>query len=237
MKKTRILQAGALCGAMVGFQAHGALLGINPPSTSPYYADFFTPGLDVFYNTANSGATGTFTAETFSVPNNGNIFTTGSTQAGNKVSSTFSGSFLLTASIAFNTHDNQYEVTSGTVTIDGALPGVTSGTGNLLLTANLKTGINSFGWGTKAQNEFDFLFTPTSGASSILADFFGTSGAGGIEVHEGTSTTYTDMTKSFINANAGNADTFVPEPAAYSLAGSVMALLGVALGRKKLAKI
>jgi hypothetical protein len=115
----------------------------------------------------------------------------------------------------------------------------------LLLAANLDTGAGSIGYSdtsTKNSTEFDFLFsTPLSSSNAkILADF--DFGQGGIVLTTGGLNTivnsqgYSGLDASFQNlSNGGQANTFVPEPAAFPMAASVMAFLGfagVAIRRK-----
>jgi len=92
----------------------------------------------------------------------------------------------------------------------------------------------------------DFLFYVTGGDGlgktdnqKIFEDFFGPyGGQGGIVITTGSLSTsptinggngYTGLNANFQNrASAGAMNTFVPEPAAYSLAASVFAILGFA---------
>jgi hypothetical protein len=147
--------------------------------------------------------------------------------------------------------DNAGASENSMVAINGYLPGVSPTAGGdpseLLLSANLKTGANTFGYTAGSSPLFSFLFNDVSSADSkILEDFFGNNGAGGIVLTAGatayipTGSFNGNLAKSFKNAsNAGYADTFVPEPGAYSLAAAAFAGLGcagAAVSRRKPAR-
>src|SRR5215469_2780444 len=206
----------ALTGASLTSQAALLVTGQNP--SSPYYADFNSSGLSVSYNYNTTSGIGTFTA---SDSGSKEAYTSGLSSAGTHgvyTSTGFSGSYSLTATV--QDISGNWEVTGGSVTLDGNLffPGNNSHTGDLLLSANLKTGLNTIGYGASGTKEFDFLFTVTGGNSSILADFFGANqGQGAIILNTGAynpvpGNSYTDLAHSFSNTGAGTADTFVPEP-------------------------
>ena len=225
----------ALTGTSLSSQAALLVTGQNP--SSPYYADFFSSGLSVSYNFNNSTGIGTLIATD---SGNKEAYTSGVSSPGTHgvyTSTGFSGSYSLTATI--QDIGGNWEVTGGSVTVDGNLffPGNNTQTGDLLLSANLKTGLNTIGYGTSGTKEFDFLFTVSGGNSSILQDFFGDNqGQGAIILNTGTylpTSAYTDLSHSFNNTGAGQANTFVPEPAAYSWAASVVALLGIAFTFRK----
>lgn len=106
---------------------------------------------------------------------------------------------------------------------------------------------------------FEFIFDVTGGNSAIVADYMGLGGTGGIILdanfdvtaayggNNGLTTTTLatthptiyqgfngDWTKNFSNPlNAGVANTFVPEPSAYPLMGGVMAVIVIAVARRK----
>jgi hypothetical protein len=227
MKKLQILQAFTVGAGMLAFQSQGALLITGQNPSSPYYADFSSSQLSISYT--YSGGVGVFTAT-----GTGDAYTSGSLSPGTHGAynaTGFTGSYSLTADIA--DVSGNWEVTGGSVTIDGALAGNGSSS-DLLLSAQLKTGLNTFGYGATGTKEFDFLFTVTGGNSSILADFFGpNTGQGaiifGTGAYKGGEAYNGDLTHGFANTGEGTADTFVPEPAAYPLAAAVAALLGAVL--------
>jgi len=225
-------------GMLFSAEAHAALLGLNPNAASPFYADFNTTGLKVSYNYNSASGVGTFT-----VTNNSNVtkpeqYTSGASspgthgvENGNSSPVAFSGFYSLTATIKQDAN-NQWDVTGGSFSVEGTLFGGVST--DLLLTGTLKTGAGSFGWSTPTANEFDFLFNTSSGGNSaILADFFGAgSGAGAIELHQGSST-YSSLTANWVNTGVGFADTFVPEPAIYPFAAAGTAIFGLLLASRK----
>jgi hypothetical protein len=229
-----ILQGGLVCAAMAGFHAQAALLPLNHASTelSSDYSDFTGSSLQISDSVTGSGSTfnGAFTAKN-AVGSSQNNFTSNFDPAINTRPPGgvgFTGQFSLTATIMDNLADGQYEVKSGSFFIDGNLTGGTSST--LLLQGTLKTGKNSLGYTDGTGNEFDFLFNVTTGDPRILKDFFGNTSDGAILMT--TSTTYSGITSSFLN-KPGQADAFVPEPRAFGLAGSALALLGLSLNHKK----
>jgi hypothetical protein len=226
--------AFGVAGMSLSSQAALLVTGQNP--SSPYYADFNSSGLSVTYSYNTSTGIGTFNA---SDSGNKEAYTSSSLSPGTQgayTSTGFNGSYSLTATI--QDIGGNWEVTGGSVTVKGNLffPGNNTHTGDLLLTANLKTGLNTIGFGASGTKEFDFLFTVTGGNSTILEDFFGANqGQGAIILNTGAYgvPAYTDLAHSFNNTGAGMADTFVPEPAAYSWAASAVAFLGIAFSCRK----
>ena len=99
----------------------------------------------------------------------------------------FTGSFSMTAKV--QNIGGQWEVISGsTYTIKGNL--LNSGSGDILLNGTLKTGAGSFGWGTKADDEFDFSLTPLQVARTTTRYWpisLGGTGSGAIKFGEGAS--------------------------------------------------
>lgn len=231
-------------------QARAALLGLNPPTGSPAYADFDMGSLAGGYSYSGTATSGT---GTLTVTNVGNVSKpdgyTSSSQSpgtGGAISGksgppfNFNGFYNLTATIQNN--NGVFEVSGGSFTIEGDLFG--NPASSILLTGTLKTGAGTLGWGTKAQNEFDFLFTTgSSGNSQILADFFGAgTGNGAIEFHEaGTTgtqfTTYAGSLSSSWVFDDGVADTFVPEPFFYPFAAAATALFGLILACHKSSRV
>ena len=272
MKKQRILQLAVLCSAMSGLSTQAALLNTGQNSISPYYADFsMASGLSVGYNA---------TTKVFTATGSNLAYTSGYDSAGTGFAATgvsivdaqtgikhgefdgtgiSSGSYTLSANIGYDSALSQWEVTGGTITINGYLQGVTgtasTGTSELLLSANLKTGANTLGYGASGSTIFDFLFTVSGGDPAILKDFFGINNgqgaviinAGGYDTNPlnvnnpgpGTTAFQGNFNSSFNNyghTTSATEDTFVPEPAAYPLAASVFAFLGfakVAISRRK----
>ena len=235
MKKERILQAFCLCAGMAGVQSQAALLTLTLPSGSPYYADFgVASGLSVVY-TLESSTTGQFVAtgsnleytDSKDSPGTGNG-TTGAYDAYG-----FSGNYTLTANLVKEAN-GLWDVSSGTIAIDGNLLG--NGSSDILLTANLKTGDNNIGYGSASGSTlFYFNFTVSGGESVIEKDFFGVgTGQGGVIINAGAylpPDNYTGFASSFSNVGEtthATEDTFVPEPAAYPMAASIMAFLGFA---------
>ena len=236
MKCARILSLLGFCSVFLCLNSLGALLGLNPNSSSPYYSDFNTSGLKVNYNYDSPSGIGTFTVNNNSGISKPDQYTshasspgTGGVINGNNGPFAFSGFYSLTATV--KNINNEWQVTGGSFSVQGTLFG--GSTTDLLLTGTLKTGAGSFGWTTQSANEFDFLFNTSGGNSAILADFFGAgSGAGAIELHQGTGT-YSTLTASWINTGAGIADTFVPEPVFYPFAAAGMAMFGLVLVSRK----
>jgi len=260
MKKERILQLAVLSSVMAGLSTQAQQVintGQNP--SSPYYADFNTDNLNVSYDYLGS-VSGVETGE-FQITGTGSdTYTDGkkSPGTGNGTGAQaipFTGSYTLTAWVDFNSSDNQWEVfdnasksENSTFTVNGYLPGVSPADGGtdpseLLLSANLKTGLNTLGFGASGSKIFDFLFTTSGGDTKILQDFFGANtGQGAIILNAGTYITpgvqngfsYAhyfsgNLNESFSNTGPnGTADSFVPEPVAYPVAASAMAFLGFA---------
>lgn len=250
MKTKHFFAVVGVCSMAGAFSAEGALLGLVPPSGSPYYADFTTEGLDVTYSYNSQTGVGTFHASSKTDPSTGNAYTSGSSSPGTHGSDDatgFSGYFTLDASITRGT-GGQWEVSSGTVDIYGQLPGVTTSPSSLLFAGTLKSGVGNFGYGAAGAQEFDFLFTTAaqdsdgnSANSEILQDFFGAgSGQGGIILQTGNYNplhNYSTLASGFQNLDSGYADTFVPEPAVLPVAASVMAMFGaLVIGRKQVRK-
>jgi hypothetical protein len=245
MKTTRILQLGVVSLTLSHLPAQAGFIPTGQDPSSPYYADFTSSGLSISYIFA--GGVGTFTAKTTTVPSASGAYTSGPLSPGTHGADDatgFVGSYSLTAKI--QDIGGLWEVTSGSFVIDGALPGVSTGSGDLLLSGNLKTGAGTIGYsdtGTKNPTTFDFLYTVSGGNSTILKDFFGANtGQGGIIFNTGALNVlptenngngYTDLAHNFANLGSGQGDTFVPEPAAYPLAASVLAFLGFSLARRK----
>jgi len=228
MKTTRILQLGVVSLTLSHLPAQAGFIPTGQDPSSPYYADFTSSGLSISYIFA--GGVGTFTAKTTTVPSASGAYTSGPLSPGTHGADDatgFVGSYSLTAKI--QDIGGLWEVTSGSFVIDGALPGVSTGSGDLLLSGNSTT--------------FDFLYTVSGGNSTILKDFFGANtGQGGIIFNTGALNVlptenngngYTDLAHNFANLGSGQGDTFVPEPAAYPLAASVLAFLGFSLARRK----
>lgn len=233
MKVSIFIGAMGIALTSANLSSQAALLVTGQNTSSPYYADFTSTGLSVSYNYNTSTEIGTFTATD---SGNKEAYTSGSLSPGTHGvynSTGFDGSYSLTATI--QDINGNWEVTGGSLTVKGNLfvPGSSSDIGDLLLSANLKTGMNTIGYGTSGTKEFDFLFTVTGGNSSILQDFFGANQGQGAVILETGPSTYTDLAHSFSNTGAGQADTFVPEPAVYSWAVSVAALLGIAFTFRK----
>jgi hypothetical protein len=231
MKIARILQISVLCAGMAGFRSQGALLNIGQPTSSPFSA-YFSPGsMTVNYTSSSGVLTATGTSDTYT----SGVDSPGTHGAYNKTG--FNGSFSLTADIA--NVGGIWEVTGGSVTVEGDLfnPGVAGHSTDLLLTANLRTGNGTLGY-LAGSKELDFLFTVSGGNASIVRDFFGdNTGKGAIALNLGTIVgTYNgDFSHSFSTTPTSNGYMFVPEPAAYAWAGSVVALLSLSrsLCRKK----
>lgn len=241
MKNARFWPFLVCCSIFLCVQAHGALLGLNPNTGSPAYADFNTTGLGVNYSFNSGSGIGTFTITNNTSVSKPEQYTSGSASPGtggiingNHSPFAFNGFYSLTATV--EDINSTWEVTGGSFTIEGTLFG--GSTSDVLLTGTLKTGAGSFGWGTKANNEFDFLFTTgSSGNAAILADFFGTgTGSGAIEFHEGASTYNGALNANWVNTGVGTADTFVPEPVFYPLAAAGVAILGLILPNRKSAE-
>jgi hypothetical protein len=239
MKNMRVLRVCILGAGMAALHAQGALLVTGQNPSSPYYADFTSSHLAVSYT--YSAGIGTFTASSSTGANEAYTDGPESPGTGNGTSKAynatgFNGSYSLTATI--QQISGLWEVTGGALNIYGDLIGGTGHAGDLLLSANLKTGAGTIGYGASGTKEFDFLFGVSGGNSSILRDFFGVGGQGAIILNTGNYNTlpghvaYQDLAHSFSNLGSGTADTFVPEPSAYPLAGSVMALLGLAVARR-----
>ncbi len=259
MKKQTILRWAVMGLALCGLSTQAALLGITEPGSSdPFYADFTSSHLSVNYTysggigefvVSGNSSSGTYESDKSS-PGTGN--------GSQGINQTFSGTYSLTAYV--EDIGGQWQVIDSgsdqsTVTITGYLPGVSPNPGGTtpsetLLTANLKTGANSFGYSQPGDalinyNEFDFLFTVTGGDSEILQDFFGVGGQGAIILNPNT---YNPMAKytgnleqNFYNINnSGQANTYVPESCAYPLAASITALFGfagAAISRRKQVKM
>lgn len=227
----------------VGLSAQAALLQTGQDTSSQYYADFTATSLSAQYTYNSATATGTFTA---SDSGNNLFYTDGSLSPGTQgaysganASHGFDGSYSLTASI--QDIGGNWEVTAGSLSVDGNLLGGATTPSTVLLTANLKTGANTFGYGASGTTLFNFLFTVSGGQSAIVEDFFG-SGQGQGAVNLNFTSYYSfapggwapysgNFTKNF-ETNPGNpdgqADTFVPEPAAYPLGASIAALMACA---------
>ena len=240
MKKTRILQVVSVCAGLVAMQSQAALLVTGQNPSSPFYAEFTSSGLNVSYTTNSTGTGGTLTARSKTDPSTGNAYTSGKQSAGtqgNDDSTGFNGFYTLTAMIQGS--GNNWQVTGGTVDVYGNLLGGSSST--LLLSANLKTGFNALGYGASGTKEFDFLFTASSGDglgqnanALILDDFFGAGTGQGAIILEASSYNFMDGYTSFAKdfAGTGMADTFVPEPAIYTMGGGLMALSSLAFIRR-----
>lgn len=241
MRLPIFLRAVVFVVAGIGLSSQAALLVTGQNPSSPYYSDFTSTSLGISYvysGTANSG-TGTFTAT-----NSGSkeAYIDHSLSPGTKgaysTETPFTGSYVLSVTIQ-NEGGGNFEVTGGTITVDGNLffPGNNSHTTDVLLTANLKTGVNTVGFGNSGTKEFDFLFTVSGGNSQIVEDFFGVNhGQGAVIIQAGAYNPvdpYTSLAASFNNTGAGTADTFVPEPAAYAWAASAAAFLGIAFVRRQ----
>ena len=218
---------------MMGMQSHAA--------TDPYYADFTSSSLNVNY-TYNGNSTGTFNAVSKVDPITGSLLYSSSTLSsgthGAYNDTPFTGYYDLTANLA--DIGGSWQVTSGTVTIEGTLMGGTSSA--LLLTLDLKTGANNFVYGSSGSKLFDFFFTVDGNTSKsnaeLLEDYFGAgTGAGEIDVNTSTYLHgYTGFTSNFSNTSSGTADTFVPEPAVYPLAASLAAMASFVFSRRANAK-
>lgn len=237
MKTMNFARWAVVFTSVAALSAKAALLGIAPPSGSPYYADVGVQNLLMTYSF--SSGTGTFSASNAVAGSfgTGMSYTASSKSPGTGGADNiagFTGWYDLVAKVQKAAH-GQWQVMSGsTLTIEGHLPGVTANNSDVLLTANLITGPNTFGYvdqhtGTSS-TEFDFLFQVTGGASSIVADFF--DGRGGIVINSGTyfPTGYAgtnSLTSSFSNLGAtagGNANSFVPEPIGVSWLSSALAI-------------
>jgi hypothetical protein len=250
MKTQSFFTAVGACSMLAGLSAQAAPVGLQPTkdSASPFYADFTSQDLIVSYN----AGTGAFSASSTVAANSD--FITGAQSPGtlNQFTSetAFTGSFTLNATIKFDSADGLYEVQNGgSFQVTGNLLGGTGST--VLLNGNLKSGPGSLGYNStssKSPQIFNFAFNTASGGNtSIFDDFFGyQNGAGDIILDTGTLATtpvYTDFNPNgftgfganFQNIGAtagGEADTFVPEPAVYPLACSLMTLLGMAFIRR-----
>ena len=239
MKSKKIIQWLALSWAMSVLSAQAAFLNLGQDPSSPYYADFTASGLSVNYAYNSATGIGTFTAT-----DSGNrlAYTDGSLSPGTQgqyKSTGFNGSYSLTAYI--ENVGGTWEVLDdashqSTLTVKGNLLGGT--TSDVLLSANLKSGANTFGYGASGSTIFDFLFTVSGGESSIVQDYFGANqGQGAIILNVGSYYNFPpggylpysgDLTKNFETNPSnptGSADTFVPEPVAYPWAMSTVALL------------
>lgn len=242
MKRALLLSLLGLGSIFLSVAAQGALTGLNVnlPTGSPYYADFDMNGLSTLYSFNTTTHVGTFTISTVG-GTQGEQYksSSGSPGTGSNpfANQNFTGSFSMTAFVKQDTTTGEWEVQSGsTFSIKGNL--LNSGNGDILLNGSLKTGSGSFGWGTKADNEFDFLFNVTSGGTdnqAILADFFGAgSGSGAMKFHEGTGTSYNgNLATTWASSSGGSVDAFVPEPVFYPLAAAGMAILGMGFAARK----
>lgn len=237
MKNVRFRLFLGVCSTVLCLQANGAIVGLNLtplPNGSPAFSEFITPTLAGGYTYNSVTGVGTLT-----VTNSGGVTKQGEYTSspespgthGAYTSASFNGFYTLTATI--QDIGGQWEVTGGNFSVEGALLG--GSTTSVLLTGNLRTGNNSFGYGTtKADDAFDLLFTTTGGSPSIVSDFFGAgTGNGGIYFQEGSATTYSgSLTSSWI-FTSGDADTFVPEPIYYPFAAAGTAIFGLVLSTRK----
>jgi hypothetical protein len=256
MKTTRFLGVAALCSAAMVSPAHAALMGLTKDVTSPSFADFTANGLDVKSTYNSSTGIATFHAGNHIVSGNPSVevdsYTSHPSSPGTQGAynnTSFNGFYSIDATI--QKVNNVWTLTGGTVTIQGSLLG--GANTDLLLQGSLRTGASgaggAFGYqdpGLPATQQnpnydiFEFRFTPTSGSSKILADYFGVnSGQAGIILDANFTYVSTlffngDWTRSFSSINgAGVADAFVPEPVAYPLAAGVAALSGLLFVRRK----
>lgn len=228
MKTSHFYAAVGLCSVLGCFSSQAAIYTQNTfndgqNQTSPDYADFTSSDLTTSYSYASGTGIGTLTvtgggttAETYQA---------GSAAAGThgQDNKTFDGSFALHATVKFNATDNQWEIQSGgTVTVEGDLLGGT--TSSVLLSANLRSGIDTLN--VNSANDFEFLFYANSSSNpTILEDFFGTQDQGAIILNPGT-TSYSNFTTTWAGT-IGQANTFVPEPSVYAGFSSIFALLGL----------
>jgi hypothetical protein len=241
MKRALFLCLLGVGSAFVALQAQGALTGLNVtlPVGNPGYADFNMNGLRTTYSYNTTTKIGTFTVSNVS-GTQGEQYTSSPSSpgtGGNPYSNQqFQGTFNMTANVMLV--GSEWQVQSGsTIMIKGNLINGAD-TADILLNGNLVTGSGSFGWGTKADDEFDFLFNTASGGSdnqAILSDFFGVgTGLGAMKFHEGTGTTYNgNLATGWASAGGGFVDAFVPEPVFYPLAAAGMAMLGFGLATRK----
>jgi hypothetical protein len=250
MKTKRFLCVAGVCSVMASISTQAAIVTHQEFTTyqnsgSAEYADFTAKNLSVNYT--YTGGTGSFIAESQTTPTTSMAYQTGSQAAGThgayQSSSGFTGYYYLSATI--QDISGNWEVTGGTLDVYGNLltgQTVSSGQkGDLLLSVNLLTGLNSInagvGSGGSAGKEFDFrLGSVTGGSSAIMQDFLGVAnGSGDVILNVGGYSpvnTYSDLNKGFGNNGTGQADTFVPEPAMYASVGSVLAVLGLLFVRR-----
>jgi len=261
MKKQNYFQLVLLSSVMSGLSAQAALLGITPPANTPFYADFNDQNLYVNYAYTGSATSGTGTLEAWSTSSGittsstaHNTFTADNSSGAVVYNQGFNGYYDLTATI--QNVNGVFSVQTGTVDIYGGLPTVngfgngSANTSDLLLSGNLKTGAQNFGYTpagsahSTASIELDLLFNVSSGNGSqmdnsqIFADYFGAfGGQGGIVLTTGAlngangiTGGYSGLAAAFSNSSLqnGQANTFVPEPIAYPVTASMFALFGLA---------
>ena len=237
MKKVQILRVICLGAGMFALHAQGALLGIDWNPNDDQYAAFNSGGLQINYSYNAGTGIGTFTAVSSSSPSSSMAYTSSIDSPGTHGlfnATPFTGYYSLDAQI--ENYGGVWGVSSGSVTVEGALSGVTTSASDVLLTANLETGPRTFGYGDGGGSEFDFLFTPTGGNQSILADFSrGLLVPGGaIIMDAGPSDTYAgSFTQSFGNDGDGSAITFVPEAPSYLWAAAAAAVCGFLFATRK----
>lgn len=217
---------------------------IKTGPSDPEYSDLFSGGLNVSYK--YSGGSGTLMITNALNAVKGGNYTTA--RATTFPTGNYSGYFSLTATLA--QVNGVWSITGGTFEVDGNL--IAGGTNykDVLLKGNLATGAagaafgyeNSAGLNYAAYNNFEFGYALTGG--KLAGDFkINGLGTGDIVFNAGFQNNGSgflgDWSKAFNNGIAGNgvADTFVPEPAAYSVVGAVVALASLALSRGRFAKV
>ena len=206
--------------ALVGGSARAALLTLNPQVGAP---DLFASLVNVSYTASDK----TFTAVGFSdtyYPSWGN---------GSPATALGAGSWKLTANLGA---DNG--ITGGHLNVYNNFGDESPG--DLLLSGNLVTGAAGqvFGFsnvGAANHDEFDFLFQVQGG--SLANDYLAWGNIGAIILNADFSsggTPFTgDWSQNFSNAGSGDSQTFVPEPAQYGFAVTVVAFLGAGVAQFK----
>lgn len=195
MKTSRILQSVGLSVALAGMQAQAASINTGQNPSSPFYADFHSTSVNMFYDWQGTGtgssANGSGVLSVFNPYTAGNVVTKDVTYdmpGGGHALQSGLGSYVIDATISVV--NGVASLSGGTVEVYGnVLPG--GGTGDLLLRGSLRTGLGgvAFGYedyasaGTPTAGKYDlfqFIFDVTGGNPAIVADYMGIGGTGAI---------------------------------------------------------
>jgi len=237
MKTMKVLAIIGLCAALGAPQAGAALMGISPPVTSPYYADFNVNNLTIDDSVSGSTATMSITG-TASDHYTSSVDSPGTHGVQQGSGGNFNGTFSLNAT--FTESGSSWSLTGGSFTIDQAtgtllFSGVGAGTvlleGNLIPGAAGPQGTFGFGINSFSKAEFDFLYTvnttqnvPANGNNIILQDWatvnpIGTTVKGAMDLQWGSYPSWTGTSlpnwTDGLAPDDGQGDVFIPEPSAY----------------------